>query len=54
MKRFSGHTEPWGDFVDIKTNAPAVLERQLKRLRHKINDIGFQHMVPCKFAFGCG
>lgn len=35
MKRFSGHTEPWGDFVDIKTNAPAVLERQLTRLKRR-------------------
>jgi DNA repair photolyase len=34
MKRFSGHTEPWGDFVDIKVNAPAVLEKQLIRLKH--------------------
>ena len=31
MKRFTGHTEPWGTFVDIKTNAPEVLQRQLKR-----------------------
>ena len=30
MKKFSGHTEPWGDFVDVKMNAPQVLERQLK------------------------
>ncbi len=35
MKRFSGHTEPWGDFVDVKINAPDILERQLKRLRTK-------------------
>jgi DNA repair photolyase len=31
MKRFTGHTEPWGTFVDIKMNAPEVLQRQLKR-----------------------
>ena len=30
MKRFTGHTEPWGSFVDIKTNAPEVLHRQLR------------------------
>ena len=35
MKRFSGHTEPWGDFVDVKINAPEVLEQQLKRLKQK-------------------
>lgn len=32
MKRFSGHHEPWGQFVDIKVNAPEVLARQLRRL----------------------
>jgi DNA repair photolyase len=31
MKRFTGHTEPWGEFVDVKINAPQVLARQLKR-----------------------
>jgi DNA repair photolyase len=31
MKRFSGHGEPWGKFVDVKVNSPDVLERELKR-----------------------
>ena len=31
MKRFSGHKEPWGEFVDVKINAPDLLERELKR-----------------------
>ncbi|MDH4027924.1 MAG: radical SAM protein [Nitrospirota bacterium] len=31
MKRFTGHTEPWGSFVDVKINAPELLRRQLKR-----------------------
>lgn len=31
MKRFTGHIEPWGSFVDIKINAPEVLRRELKR-----------------------
>ncbi|HEX2965990.1 MAG TPA: hypothetical protein VHO84_09395, partial [Syntrophorhabdaceae bacterium] len=31
MKRFTGHAEPWGSFVDVKTNAPFVLARQLRR-----------------------
>lgn len=31
MKRFTGHPEPWGKFVDIKVNAPEVLIRQLRR-----------------------
>jgi len=29
MKRFSGHKEPWGEFVDVKINAPALLEREI-------------------------
>ncbi len=33
MKRFTGHAEPWGDFVDVKVNAPEVLRRQLRRAR---------------------
>jgi DNA repair photolyase len=33
MKRFTGHIEPWGSFVDVKTNAPEILRRQLKRAK---------------------
>ncbi|UCF69861.1 MAG: radical SAM protein [candidate division WOR-3 bacterium] len=35
MKRFTGHTEPWGDFVDVKINAAEVLARQLPRVRKR-------------------
>jgi len=31
MKRFTGHIEPWGSFVDVKMNSPDVLRRQLRR-----------------------
>jgi DNA repair photolyase len=31
MKRFTGHREPWGDFVDVKTNAPDLLEKEIER-----------------------
>lgn len=31
MKKFTGHTEPWGEFVDIKINAPEVLAKEVKR-----------------------
>ena len=31
MKRFTGHMEAWGEFVDIKTNAPALLKKQLQK-----------------------
>ncbi len=33
MKRFTGHQEEWGTFVDVKINAPQVLSRQLGRAR---------------------
>jgi len=31
MKKFTGHTEPWGTFVDVKVNAKELLERELER-----------------------
>lgn len=31
MRRYSGHEEPWGEFVDVKINAPEVLRKQLAR-----------------------
>jgi DNA repair photolyase len=31
MKRFTGHTERWGEFVDIKVNAPELLAREVKK-----------------------
>lgn len=31
MKRFTKHSEPWGRFLDVKVNAPEVLERELRR-----------------------
>ena len=31
MKRFTGHREPWGAFVDAKVNAPELLAREIGR-----------------------
>jgi DNA repair photolyase len=31
MRRFRRHREEWGEFVDVKVNAPGVLRRQLSR-----------------------
>ncbi len=31
MKRFTGHREAWGQFVDIKVNAPDLLRREITR-----------------------
>lgn len=33
MKRFTGHREEWGTFVDVKVNAPQVLAWELKRAK---------------------
>ncbi len=30
MKRFSGHKEDWGEFVDVKINAPELLRQEIK------------------------
>ena len=29
MKRFTGHNEPWGQFVDVKINAPELLAKEI-------------------------
>jgi len=29
MKKYIAHAEPWGSFVDVKVNAPALLRKQL-------------------------
>lgn len=37
MKRVTGHKEPWGGFVDVKINAPALLRREIqKKKRAKV------------------
>ena len=33
MKRFTGHKDRWGEFVDVKINAPELLAYELKRKR---------------------
>lgn len=33
MKKFTGHTEPWGDFVDVKINAPDLLNKEIEKKR---------------------
>ena len=35
MKRFTGHKEPWGEFVDVKINAPDLLRKEIS---HKTRD----------------
>jgi DNA repair photolyase len=31
MKRFTGHKESWGDFVDVKIDAPDLLRKEIKK-----------------------
>jgi DNA repair photolyase len=31
MKRFTGHKEPWGEFVDVKINAPELLKCEIQK-----------------------
>ena len=31
MKRFTGHKEPWGQFVDVKVNTPELLKREITK-----------------------
>jgi DNA repair photolyase len=33
MRRYSGHSEPWGEFVDAKINAPVLLAKQIVRAK---------------------
>lgn len=33
MPRYSGHKEPWGEFVDVKVNAVELLIKQLQRAK---------------------
>jgi DNA repair photolyase len=33
MRRYSGHREPWGKFVDVKVNASEILRKQLKKAK---------------------
>jgi len=31
MKRFTGHKEPWGEFVDVRINAPDLLQQEINK-----------------------
>ena len=35
MKRFTRHPEPWGQFVDVKINAAALLDREIRRKKKR-------------------
>ncbi|MEW6418636.1 MAG: radical SAM protein [Nitrospirota bacterium] len=35
MKRFTGHKEDWGEFIDVKINASELLDREVKKKKAK-------------------
>lgn len=37
MKRFAGHLEPWGEFVDVKINAAELLQKEI--LKKKMGEV---------------
>jgi hypothetical protein len=37
MKRFTGHQEPWGEFVDVKINAPELLSKEILKKKKRGN-----------------
>jgi len=40
MRRFTGHREPWGKFLDVKINAPLLLEKELMKKKSGVVAIG--------------
>jgi len=40
MKRFTGHKEPWGSFVDVKINAPDLIPEKTEKYKNKSITIG--------------
>jgi DNA repair photolyase len=45
MKRFTGHSEAWGSFLDAKVNGPEVLRAELARRRAPIRETVFLSSV---------
>ena len=35
MKKFTNHPEPWGDFVDVKINAPDLFPENTEKYKNK-------------------
>ncbi len=31
IKKFTGHKEPWGEFIDVKINAPELLQKDIRK-----------------------
>lgn len=47
MGRFSGHSDDrWGEFVDVKINAPELLKRELELLNKRIKKVSGKSKLP--------
>ena len=40
MKRFTGHKEPWGSFVDVKINSPDLIPANVNKYKNKFITFG--------------
>jgi DNA repair photolyase len=48
MKRFTGHSEEWGTYLDARVNAPEVLRRQLEARKTPLEgEIFFSSVTDC-------
>lgn len=45
MRRFTGHADAWGAFLDVKQNAPALLRQQLRRRKTPVQGTIFLSSV---------
>jgi DNA repair photolyase len=45
MRRYTNHTEQWGQFLDAKVNAREILARQLARRKEPIKEVVFLSSV---------
>ena len=43
MKRFTRHKEKWGNFVDLKINAPKLLQREIKKKQKELEDFVIEY-----------
>jgi hypothetical protein len=50
MKRFTGHKEPWGEFVDVKVNAPELLQLEMGKKPLRIIISEFSGVIREFFA----
>lgn len=45
-KRFTNHKENWGEFVDVKINAPTMLQREIRKKKMETFGLAAYATVP--------